>query len=108
MIERINENDKLIRLDKEGRVFELRYDLKAVEMIERATGISIVNLIQNPPSIFILKQMIGYALHNEEGNKVSNQTAIEISEKLIIENGITECFTKAITRILEDCSFLFQ
>lgn len=108
MKEDIRKSENSAFLSSEGRIFELRYDMKSVEMIERATATSIVDLIRNVPSIFTLKQMLGFALYNEEGNKISSQTAIEIAEKIIVENGITECFTKAITKILEDCSFLFQ
>lgn len=92
----------------EGRIYELRYDMKTVEQLENATGISIVDMIQSVPTLTRLKMMIGMALWNEHGNKVSSKTGSEMAEKFIQERGLLECFRECVNKISEDCAFLFR
>lgn len=91
----------------DGRIYELRYDIKSIEMIEASTGQSIVNLMNGVPTLNNLKTMIGCALFNDDNNKVSVKQGVEIAEKLITTVGMLKCFTASIEKIAEDCGFLF-
>lgn len=92
----------------EGRIYELRYDMKTIEQIENTLGTSIINLVRSIPSLYGLKTLIGMALYNEHGNKVSSKRGIEVAESLIQQNGLGECFNECIKKIDEDCAFLFR
>ena len=91
-----------------NEIYELRYDLKRVEMLESGTGMTIVDIIQSVPSIARMKMLLGVALFNSAGNPVSTQRGTEIATDIIQKYGLLESFTKAINKVSEDCAFLFQ
>ena len=92
----------------ESGIYELRYTMKNVELIEAAAGTSIINLIQGVPPLAALKSMLGFALYNEDGNKVSSKRGVELATEVIEKYGMLGAFTQTIERISEDCGFLFR
>mgnify|MGYP006925862660 FL=1 len=94
-----------------GKRYELKYNIKRIEMIENAMGMpSMPELYKNRGmlSILSLKAYIAYALKEEDGDTfVKPKEGMEMADKLIEESGylaVNEVVVKAIQR---DCPFLF-
>lgn len=95
-----------------GKSYELKYSLQRVELIENATGTSIMAMFQKNNglmSINELKIYFGYGL-KEEGSDifVNPKKAIDIAEELIEKEGYTEVVTNIMNALQRDCPFFFQ
>lgn len=88
-------------------MYELKYDLKTVKLIEQSTGKTMVDLIQGVPQIQELEILVGFALYDDVGNKVTTKRGVELAEELVMANGILPLYTTVSERVVEDCGFLF-
>lgn len=94
-----------------GKKYELKFNLKRIEMIENAMGMpSMPELFKNRGmlSISSLKAYIAYALKEEDGDTfVKPKEGMEMADKLIEESGYLAVNEVVVTAIQRDCPFLF-
>lgn len=92
--------------------YELKYNLKRIEMIENVTNMPVLADIQKNNgflSILALKTYFAYGL-KEEGSDtfVKPKIGMEIAEKAILENGYANTNAEVLEAIQRDCPFFFQ
>lgn len=97
-------------LEINGNMYDLRYTIKRLEMIEKVTGKGTMSCLVQANgmlSIFELKNYLGYGLINDKGNYISPQQGIEYAEALIQSEGYERVITVVLESLQRDCSFLF-
>lgn len=93
-----------------GNEYELKYNLKRVEMIENATGVPTLATIQRTGMrISHLKVYLGYGL-KEAGSDifVEIKTALDLAERMIEEMGVVAVMELVIDALQRDCPFFFH
>lgn len=100
----------MFELDK--KTYELKYNLKRIEMIEEATQMPTLAELRRTNGmlgITSLKTYIAFGL-KEEGEEVfvKPKIGMEIAEKLIKQDGYAEVNAAVIEAIERDCPFFFQ
>lgn len=97
-------------IEYRGSNYELRYSVKRIEMIENATGKSVVTMMRSGSlSLTELCACIGYAIKLEgaEGY-LSPKQGIEIAEEKLKEQGAYFTLSDEVAEALErDCPFFF-
>lgn len=94
-----------------GKIYELKYNMKTIEQIEQVTGKSLgatIREVEGLLSISNLKIYFALALYNEDGNRVGHKQGVDIAEKLIQSEGYMKLNESVIVAIDRDCPFLFQ
>lgn len=95
----------------DGKLYELKYNIRVIEQIESVTKQGIVAAIRQTEgvlSVTNLKVYFGFALHNDEGNKVSPEQGMKLAVDLMESEGFMKVNQAVITAIDRDCPFLFQ
>lgn len=101
-------DNRLVK-DLNGRIYSLRYTLADVEKIEHSTQMSIFDVLRTTPNISTMRNLIGFALYNDEGNKVSAERGVKLAGEIIqAEGSMLGCFNKAVEALADDCGFLFH
>lgn len=93
-----------------GNMYDLRYTIKRLEMIERVTGKGTMSCLVHDNGMLAiseLKNYLGYSLINDKGNYISPQQGIEYAETLIQSEGYERVLTVVLEALQRDCSFLF-
>lgn len=93
-----------------GRQYELKYNLKRVEMIEDATGVpTLANMQRTGMRISQLKVYLGYGL-KEAGSDafVAPKKALDLAEQMIEEMGFANATSLVIEALQRDCPFFFR
>ena len=97
----------------DGKDYELRYSLKRVEMIEKATGGSMMaSLVNNKGMLSIgeVKTFLSYGLKGmDEGDgHVSIPQGEKYAEQLLETLGYAPVIAPIMEALERDCPFLFQ
>lgn len=90
--------------------YELKYNLKRVEMIEDVTGIPTLATMQRTGMrISHLKVYLGYGL-KEAGSDVfvATKTALDLAEQIVEEMGFVAAMELVIETLQRDCPFFFR
>lgn len=99
-------------LEIDGKNYELKYNLKRIEMIESITGMpTMAELQQNRGMLGImqLKTYFAYALKEEGADAfVAPKKGIEMAEALIQSEGYVEVCGLVLEALGRDCPFFFQ
>lgn len=92
--------------------YELKYDLKRIELIEQATGTSMMSAIASTRGmmgILQLKNCFCYGLKSAGSDTfVQGKKAAELFEKALTEHGYAGVVEIVIDAIQRDCPFFFQ
>lgn len=95
----------------DGKEYELKYNLKRVEMIEDVTGAPTLRVIsRNGMLLSQLKAYIGMGIvdtDNEE-EMVSRKKGFDLAEKIIQTKGVVWANVEVINALRRDCGFFFQ
>lgn len=94
----------------EGKQYELKYNLKRVEMIEDVTGVPTLATMQRTGMrISHLKVYLGYGL-KEAGSDifVVAKTALDLAEQIVEEMGFAAAMELVIEALQRDCPFFFR
>jgi len=94
-----------------GVSYELKFNLKRIELIESVTAMPTMAVLQMYKGMMSLQQLkiyLGYAI-KEAGDDVfvAPKKGMEMAEELIRENGYTEVCTLVLEALQEDCPFFF-
>lgn len=97
----------------DGKDYELKYSLKRVEMIERATGGSVMASLVNSKgmlSISEVKTFLAYGLKGtgDGDGHISIQQGEKYAEGLIESLGYAPVVAPIMEALERDCPFLFQ
>ena len=95
----------------DGKMYELKYNIKTIEQIEAVTGDGIVSAIRKNDGILSvtnLKAYFGFALYNADGNRVSPQQGVEMAVSVMENEGFIKANQMVVTAIDRDCPFLFK
>lgn len=94
------------------KVYELKYNLKRVEMIESSTGVSVMALLQKNGGMFALTDLKTYfALGLKEVGSdvfVKPKEGMDIAEELIERDGYVSADSLVLEALERDCPFFFQ
>lgn len=93
------------------KTYHLQYNLRRIGQIEDATGKGIMQALNESKSMLSISYLmiyVGYALFNEDGNRVSLEQGMEIAEHSIIEQGYAQVMAEVLTCLERDCPFLFR
>ena len=94
-----------------GTQYQLKYNMKRIELIESMTEKSFMSEVTTNNGMFsirTLKTYIAYALKEIDGNFVAYQKGIEIAESLIENEGYVKMNKMVVVAIQNDCPFFFQ
>ena len=94
----------------EEKQYELKYNLKRVEMIEDVTGVPTLATMQRTGMrISHLKVYLGYGL-KEAGSDafVAPKKALDLAEQMIEEMGFASATSLVIETLQRDCPFFFR
>lgn len=97
----------------DGKDYELKYSLKRIDMIERATGESaMASLINSKGALSIaeIKTYIGYGLKGADDGDgfVSIPQGEKYAEQLLETLGYAPVLAQIMEALQRDCPFLFQ
>ena len=92
--------------------YDLRYNLKRIEIIENITGTPILSDLNKNRGMLLLsalKVYFAYGLKEEGADTfVKPKEGMAIAEKLIMENGYAKVNAEVLEAIQRDCPFFFQ
>lgn len=98
-------------IEYNGTNYELRYSIKRIEMIEKATDKSLISIMKSgAPTLFDLCACIAYGLKIEGASGyISPQQGMEIAENKLKEGaGSYELLAGEVSEAVErDCPFFF-
>ncbi|HIT90555.1 MAG TPA: hypothetical protein IAC41_09080 [Candidatus Merdenecus merdavium] len=103
--------NRTITNQENGQKFELKYSIKSLQKIENILGISMFNEIYSKNAMFSITQLqiiIGYAVFNSEGNKISPEQGADIAMDLIENVGYKPVIEWVANVMKEDLGFLFR
>ena len=98
-------------IEYKGEMYELKYNVKRLEVIENALKKPIMSVIQQGVmSITELKGCIAYALKKQGADAFLNpKNAMNIVEELLNEDGAYYRLTNEVAECLQrDCPFFFR
>lgn len=92
------------------KVYELKYTLGRIEMIENHRHKSVIDVLNNGKMMLAdAKVFVGYALHEVGANAyVTPKVAFDLVEAMISKGMYIELLEKAIEAFVDDCGFLYQ
>lgn len=93
-----------------GKEYALKYSLARVEMIEKACGASLVELMARGGMlpIAVLKACIAFGMLGEDGVFIAVKAGYEHAERLIETNGYVPVTQAVLEALQRDCPFFFQ
>jgi len=99
-------------IEIDGKRYELKYNLKRVELIENATGKPMMaEVSQNSAmlSLVALKTYFAYGLKEEGSDSfVPTKTGIDMAERLIEGEGYLNVTAEVLAALERDCHFFFR
>lgn len=105
------DNEKTYKtIEYDGKTYELKYNLKRIELIENATGTPILASMQNGMMrISHLKAYIGYGLKEEGADTFVNpKVGLDVAEALIETQGYVWAGQTVAEALERDCPFFFR
>lgn len=94
-----------------GKSFELKYNMKTLELIERSTKTSIMGAMVSYDGTLplnLLRVLFSRAIYVLDGGRISPEGGEKIFEALLNEKGYVFVNMLVIVKIQEDCPFFFQ
>lgn len=96
----------------DGKQYELKYNLKRIEMIESATELPTMAALRKYQGMLSLQQLkiyLGYAV-KEEGSDafLPPKKGMEMAESLIESEGYTSVCGLVLESLQRDCPFFFR
>ena len=95
-----------------GKQYDLKFNLKRIELIENAINGSLVAVLASTNGMLpigALKATLAYTMKETGSDSfVSFKQGQEMAESLIEANGYTSVVTEVIEAVQRDCGFLFQ
>lgn len=93
-------------IEIDGKNYELKYNLKRVEMIENATGTPVMAAML---SLTALKTYFAYGLKEEGADAfVPTKTGLAMAEALIQNEGYLKVSGEVLEALERDCPFFFR
>ena len=94
-----------------GKQYELKYNMKRIELIENVTGVSLMSAMhQNGGMLSIanLKVYVAYALREVGADVlVDIKDGIKLAEKLMTESDFVTVSGEVLEALQRDCPFFF-
>lgn len=94
-----------------GNQYHLKYNLRRIGQIEEATGKGIMQALNESQNMLPISHLMiyaGYAMFNEDGNRVSIEQGLQIAEDSIVNDGYAQVMTEVLLALDRDCPFLFR
>ena len=91
--------------------YELKYNLKALESIEKITKSSVMGEMNNFDGILplsFLKVCFSHALYKVGGGKISPDHGVKLFEYVLKDKGYFFVNMLVVTKIQDDCPFFFR
>lgn len=109
----MEDQNKRIQFEYEGRTYELYLSMKRVEMIENVLDKSLLGLLANTRGMLKIsdaKVIMGYSMRNVDGDGgyQSTKIGVEIAEALIKKEGLNYVLEIIADAMERDCPFFFQ
>lgn len=103
-------SDKAI-INLDDKKYELKFNLKGIENIERAIGSSLMGELSKYNAMLplnTLRVLFSHSLYQIDGGKIAIEQSSDLFDKLISEKGLIFVNMLVVNEIQIDCPFFFQ